>query len=423
VSKTDLARRKETLTAEIIATGQEIVEGRVADTNTHLAARELLKSGFSVKLHTCVGDNRTDLVCAIRGALQRSDVIIISGGLGPTEDDLTREVCALALGVKLLHFKSATSHIRKILARYNRAPNPAELRQAYFPACSTKIIPNIIGTARGFICEKNGKFLAALSGVPSEFGEMMQRTVLPFLKKRFPHLQPQLCNIFNTIGKSESEVQALALPVLSRYKLSWGITAHQLIISLSVWAPAEKKAQFDAACEKLRGKLKRFCFSEGEVTLQETLIQTLRNKHLTVAVAESCTGGLILDKLTNVPGASKVLIEGVVVYGDDSKIRRLGVRQEILARFGAVSERVAAEMATGIKNSAGTDLAVATTGIAGPTGATAKKPVGLVYISVATQKAVRVKRFLFTGVRRDIKERAANAALAILLQAAAKLKT
>jgi nicotinamide-nucleotide amidase len=423
VPKTNLAKRKETVTAEIIATGNEILECRVTDTNAAFAARELLKAGISVQFRTSAGDNRENLLSLLRTAIQRSDVAIISGGLGPTEDDLTREVCALALGVKLFHSRSAQKHIGKVLARYSRVPNPAELRQAYFPACNTKIIPNRIGTARGFICEKNGKIFAALSGVPSEFSEMMKRTVLPFLKKRFPHLTPPLYNIFNTIGKSESEVQRVALPILSRYKVFWGITASQLVISLSVWAGAHKKVQFHAACEKLRRKLKRFCFAEGKTTLQETVIQILIRKRLTIAVAESCTGGLILDKLTNVPGASETLIEGVVAYSNDSKIRRLNVRPESLVRYGAVSDKVAAEMAVGIRRSANASLALAATGIAGPTGARAKKPVGLVFIAVASREAVRVRRFLFTGVRRDIKERAANAALAILLQAATKLKT
>jgi nicotinamide-nucleotide amidase len=407
---------KKKVTAEIIATGNEILEGRVTDTNTAFASRELLKAGISLQFCSAVGDDRERLLTVLWTALARSDVVIISGGLGPTEDDLTREVCASALSAKLVHRKSAEQHIRRILVRYNRVPNPAELRQAYFPACNTKIIPNRIGTARGFICEKNGKILAALSGVPSEFSEMMQRTVLPFLKKKFGHLKPQLHNIFNTIGKSESEVQRVALPILSRYKPSWGITAHQLVISLSVWAGAQGKARFDTACEKLRTRLKSICFSEGEKSLQETVISALKKRHLTVAVAESCTGGLILDKLTDVPGASEVLLEGVIAYGNDSKIRRLNVRPETLVRQGAVSEKVAAEMAAGIRSSANTSLGLATTGIAGPSGGTAKKPVGLIYIAVASKKVVKVKRFVFTGIRTDIKERAANAALSMLFQ-------
>jgi nicotinamide-nucleotide amidase len=418
-----LAKRRETVAAEIISTGQEIIEGRVIDTNTAFAARELLKAGISVQFCSAVGDDRERLLTVLQTALARSDIVIISGGLGPTEDDLTREVCASALGVKLIHCKSAQHHIRKILARYNRVPNPAELRQAYFPACNTKIIPNRTGTARGFICEKNSKILAALSGVPSEFSEMMLRTVLPFLKKRFAHLEPQLQNTFNTIGKSESEVQRIALPILSRYKLSWGITAHQLVISLSVWASADEKGRFDAACKKLRTRLKSICFSEGEKSLQETVISALKERHRSVAVAESCTGGLILNKLTDVPGASEVLSEGVIAYSNDSKIRRLNVRPETLVIYGAVSEKVATEMAAGIRSSANASLGLATTGIAGPSGGTAKQPVGMVYIAVASRKAVKVRRFTFTGTRTDIKERAANAALSILLQAATKLRT
>ncbi|MFH1421411.1 MAG: competence/damage-inducible protein A [Planctomycetota bacterium] len=408
-----MRQRKKKPIVELVATGNEIIEGRVVDTNAVFASRKLINAGFEIAWRSLVGDEKRRFLNVLNTAFKRADIIIISGGLGPTEDDLTRAACAAVLNTKLVYNKTAEKHISGILARYGRIPDKTELRQAYFPKHNTKIVPNKNGTACGFICEKNGKILSALSGVPSEYEQMLTQTVLPFLKKKYK--TTNLPNkIFNTIGKSESEIQKIVYPIISNYKLSWGITARQMVISVSISAGSDKKSQFKSACKELRKSLAEISFSEDSIMLEESVLQLLKEHHYTLAVAESCTGGLILDKLTDIPGASDVLVEGVVSYSNDSKVRRLGVHRADISKFGAVSEEVARQMASGVRRNSSADIGIATTGIAGPGGAAATKPVGLVYIAFAAKKSVHVKKFTFTGNRRDIKERAANAALSMI---------
>lgn len=410
--------------AELVMIGTELLLGEIVDTNATFLARNLAGLGIDVFFKSTVGDNLQRGSEVLAEAVKRSDVIIISGGLGPTEDDLTREIVAEVMHSPLQEDKGALEELETWFAqRYGQSHMPVHNRkQALFPAGS-KIIPNPIGTAPGFYLEKDGKMVIALPGVSQELKTMFSETVAPVLAQKGTG-QILVTRNLHLVGIGESRLAEVlgdllheqSNPTLALYA-SGGIVRIRLACKaesreegLEIMAPVERE---------IRSRTKEFLYGTDGQSLEEVAAQFLVEKKLTLALAESCTGGLIGHLLTNVPGSSAFLNRGYVVYSNQAKVDDLGVRPETLEKFGAVSEQCAREMAEGARDRAQTDLALAVTGIAGPTGGTPDKPVGLVYISLASAGDTIVQRHVWKGSREQIKNRTALMALRLLWQLSA----
>lgn len=408
--------------AELIMVGTELLLGEIVDTNATFLARSLADLGVDVFYKSTVGDNLKRVSGVLSEALGRSDVVVMSGGLGPTDDDLTREIVS-AVTRRPLQEDSAVLNELQIWfeERYGSGGMPAHNRkQALFPQGS-QIIPNPVGTAPGFFLETDGRLIIALPGVPQELKAMFSTTVESLLLGKSSGQVLVTKNLlFAGIGESSLEELLADLlsgqtnPTLALYasggtvRLRMAVKATSQEAGLKLMGPVE---------EEIRARTKDYLFGTDQQTLEEVVAQILLEKHLTLAVAESCTGGLIGHRLTNVPGSSGFLDRGYIVYSNQAKIDELGVKKITLDRFGAVSSETVREMAEGARRRAKTDFALAVTGIAGPGGATETKPVGLVYISLASAGDTIVQRHLWKGTREQIKNRAALMALRLLWQA------
>ena len=399
------------ITAEIITTGYEVLTGRTVDTNALYLSKRLAQIGITPSYRTTVGDDQARYREVLEAALSRADVVVVTGGLGPTDDDLTRETCARVLGRKLIIDDDAQRHVREILTRYGIRCEESELRQALIPEGAT-IIPNTNGTAYGFLATVKGKHVAALSGVPSEMEQMSEEHLFPLLKGIYTELRPKSSRLLRFFGVSESGLQAEVRPAIKKFKsVAWGITASQMVLTVSLSAGLEEEHCLEEIISEIENRLGEKMFSSEGATLQECVARMLKDKNLSIALAESCTGGLATHLLSQVPGISENLLEGAVTYSNDSKVRRLGVSRETLEKHGAVSVEVASQMSNGIRKESGADVGVGITGIAGPAGGTNEKPVGLVYISVCAGGEPWTREFKFNGTRNDIQRRAANCAL------------
>lgn len=400
---------------EVIATGTEIVRGRSFDTNTPHIARRLTEAGHDVRFFTACGDEPRDLEAAFRQALRRARLALVTGGLGPTQDDCTRLAAARATGRPLVFVRSEWRRLRDRAKKLGRRLSPNNRTQAWFPR-GAEILPNDVGWAAGFLIElPGGRLFAALPGPTREMAPMFE-----FLLARLkPPSSSRIDKAFKILGVPESEVETRVLPDLRKlHGVQYGITAKGATISLNLRIHGSDP---DSRLHRIRSLLQRAFgeafYGEDDCTLASAVASLLCSRRATVAVAESCTGGLVADRLTDIPGISEFLLEAIVTYTDESKRRRLSVRASTLVRHGAVSKAVAAQMAIGIRRSSGADLGLSTTGIAGPTGGSARKPVGLVYFGISDAKGVRVERRVFGGTRRDVKERAAEFALDLVRRA------
>lgn len=408
--------------AELIMIGTELLLGEIVDTNASFLARNLADLGIDVYYKSTVGDNLQRGAGVLAQALGRSDAVIISGGLGPTDDDLTREIVSEVMESPLQEDREALAELEEWFAeRYGEAQMPPHNRkQALFPKGS-EIIPNPVGTAPGFYLEKDGKMVIALPGVSQELKAMFTATVAPLLARKSLGRILVTRNLhFVGVGESRlAEILADLLreqtnPTLALYA-SGGIVRVRMAVKarsreegLAMMAPVEGI---------IRSRTKDYLFGTDNQSLEEVVAQQLIDKGVTLALAESCTGGLIGHLLTNAPGSSAFLNRGYVVYSNQAKMEDLGVSEATLERYGAVSEECAREMAEGARSRARTDLALAVTGIAGPGGGTDAKPVGLVYISLASAGDTIVQRHLWKGTREQVKNRTALMALRLLWQA------
>jgi nicotinamide-nucleotide amidase len=400
---------------ELIASGTEIVRGRSIDTNSGHIARRLSELGSEVRRITCLGDDLPSLVEGFRTALRRSDAALVTGGLGPTVDDLTREAAARATGRPLRLVKSELARLRERF-RARKIPMPAiNRRQAFFPL-GASIIPNPIGSAAGFVVRRGRKRLAALPGVPREM-EAMLDSAFDLLGLRGE--APWIDRTFRIVGVPESAVEQRLYPAIRKFRgVAYGITAKQNVISIHLRAAGRDAARaLDRIEEIVRRKMGAAYFGQGDVTIAAATAEAILKKGVTLSLAESCTGGAIASRLTDVPGISAGLLEAVVAYSNESKASRLGVKPATLRAHGAVSEAVAREMAEGVRRRAGSDVGAATTGIAGPSGATSEKPVGLVYMAVSTRRGTAVERKIFGGTRLDVKDRASEHTLNMIRRA------
>jgi nicotinamide-nucleotide amidase len=409
---------------ELINTGSELLLGRVLNTHQQWLCRRLADLGYRVTRQVAVADTGRAIQSAVREALSRADLVITTGGLGPTSDDLTRDLIAQLLGRKLQEDAAIVRHIEQYFASRHR-PMPASTKvQALVPEGAI-VLPNPNGTAPGLAIEiGDGKWrteagttasafpaqwLILLPGPPRELRPMFTDTVVPLLRRELPLAHEYVCRTLRTVGQGESLLAdqiETALRSLIERGLELGYCAHIGAVDVRLAAAGAHAQTLVREAEAIvRAELREHIFGEDDETLETALIRLMTDRHQTLALAESCTGGAIAHRLTNVPGASAVLLAGLVTYANVAKEKFAGVRPATLAAHGAVSEAVAREMAEGTRRVTGADYALAVTGIAGPDGGTVEKPVGTVFIALAgpqptvvLQKLNRFDRETFKAV-------------------------
>ena len=409
--------------AEIIAVGTELLMGQVLNTNGQYLARRLSEGRLTLHHQTTVGDNPQRLEEAVRQALSRADVVITTGGLGPTADDITKELCARALDLPMEPNAEAEAMVRGWFVKNGRPMTDNNLRQAVFPR-GARILPNGYGTAPGCIAEKDGKAVINLPGPPRELIPMYEQSVAPYLAARSgAHLVSRYLRIF---GMGESQVESLTgdlmresvNPTLAPYCSTGEV---QLRLTMRCRTPKEAAPHLDRLEAQVRQRLGDVIYAvtdRPDDSMERAAVEALRAAGKTVATAESCTGGLIASRLVNVPGASQVFLQGHVTYANRAKESVLGVRHETLAGFGAVSRETALEMAEGLFERSGADICLSVTGIAGPDGGTPDKPVGLVWLGLCTARGARAQALHLTGNRERIRTLAALHGLHWILRAA-----
>jgi nicotinamide-nucleotide amidase len=388
--------RVEMMKAEIVSIGTELVSGQNLDTNAQWLSRELGMLGIEVGYHTTIGDDLDDHVLAFRIASERAGLVITTGGLGPTQDDLVREALAKLAGIPLVEDVDSLAAIEAMFARRNRPMAERNRVQALFPRGS-RPLPNRVGTAPGIWMKQGDSVFACLPGVPSEMKVMFEEGVVPELRERGWIGRRIVQRKINLFGKGESDIEAMAMDLTVRGRNpEVGITAHDATISFRISASGETEEEARLAIEPTASLIyQRFgdlVIGEGTNDLPEALFDELRRGNATLATAESCTGGLVSELITSIPGVSKYFLGGVVSYSNQAKVALLGVPPSLIERHGAVSSEVAEAMAMGVRERFGADFAVSTTGIAGPGGGTAEKPVGLVYLGLATPEGVASRR-------------------------------
>lgn len=402
--------------SEIISVGTELLLGQIVNTNAQIISQELQKIGMDVYYHTVVGDNKNRLMEVFHTAWNRSEVIILTGGLGPTQDDLTKETIAEYLKLPLILDENSLKKIREYFQKRQREMPINNMKQAMLPKGATAI-PNQKGTAPGVILEKGGKTVIMLPGPPFEMEPMLKDYVIPFLSKKTSAVIFSRVLKFYGIGEStleekikdlmENQVNPTIAPLAKMGEVTLRITAKagSTKEAMSLISPVESK---------IRQRVGEYLYAFDDEKIEDIVVRLLLEQNKTLAIAESCTGGLVSHKLTEVPGISKSLDRTIVSYSNRAKEEILFVKSETLEKYGAVSEQTAIEMAEGVKRISKTDIGLSITGIAGPTGGSSKKPVGLVYIAYADSLGCFVEKHFFSGNRSEIKERAANAALHLL---------
>ena len=405
------------LTAEIIAVGSELLTPFRTDTNSLWLTDRLNTIGVEVKLKTIVGDDDARLEETIRDALKRSGIVVLTGGLGPTEDDITRKIAARALGRRLSLDERVLEDIRAKFLRWGRKMPEINARQAMVMEGAV-VLPNPNGSAPGMYLEHDSRVVALLPGPPREMKPMFDTHVLPKLSERAGGVRVAR-RVLRVAGLGESAVDERIAPVYTQYKnpqTTILFTNTDIEIHLTAQGKTEQEAELllDGLSGQIEERLGDSVFAFRGETMEEVVGLRLAVSGFTVAVAESCTGGLIAHRLTEVPGSSSYFMEGVVTYSNESKTRLLGVPEELIERHGAVSAEVAEAMAEGVKRRAAVDFGLAVTGVAGPGGGTQEKPVGLVYVSLADDAHTEHRRLMLPGDRHLIRHRASQAALDLL---------
>lgn len=399
--------------AEIITVGTEILLGDILNTNCRYLSRELAAMGIEMYYQITVGDNEERLLKTLDESLNRSDIVICTGGLGPTEDDITKEVCAKYFGYELeLHKPSLDAMIERF-KHMNRVPTKNNEKQAYFPK-EAYILKNDNGTAPGCIMEKEGKMIVVLPGPPREMESMFENYVKPYLSKLTDDVIES--EVLRIIGVGESKVENDILdiidsqtnPTIATYAKGYECT---LRITAKAKSVEEAKELIKPMSDEMKRRFGQSLYATGETSIEEVVSKMLVENNLKIAVAESCTGGMVSALLINYPGISSVFMEGCVTYSNEAKMKSLGVKKETLDVYGAVSDKCAKEMASGVAARYNTNIGIATTGIAGPDGGTDEKPVGLVYFGIYINGKVISKKYVFNGDRQGVRERATRTIL------------
>ncbi|MEE9268946.1 MAG: competence/damage-inducible protein A [Candidatus Krumholzibacteria bacterium] len=407
--------------ARVILVGNELLKGERRDAHLAFVGRAMLASGMQVSTAQVVGDDRVEIARVIREQLRGAKVLIVCGGLGPTHDDVTREGVADALGLPLEFSEQHWKEIQRIFQKFGRRADKSNRQQAYFPKGATAI-PNRRGTAPGFAIERDGCFIAVLPGPPQELIPMMEKVVLPRIGEMF-NKRPLFTEAFRTAGVGESAMTPHLQPILDRHD-AFNVSSLPHIGGVDIVITQKPdvvdrervKRQAQTFEEELRRYLGAKLYAKGSASLESVVGRSLVESRATLAIAESITGGLIGKRFTDVPGSSRYLLADVVAYSNESKVTFLGVSRKALEDHGAVSEAVCREMAQGIRRETGATWAIATTGIAGPSGATEEKPVGLAFYGVSWDGGVEIRERVFPGNREDVRERVAFATMLLIYE-------
>ena len=404
--------------AEIISIGSEILRGQITDTNANFIAKKLVKLGIDLEHISVVSDNPESLLSTLKLALQRSDLIITTGGLGPTEDDITYQTIARALNLKLIKYPEAEENLKRILKKINKAISPSNLKQIYLPE-GAKIIINQYGTAPAMILEKDNKIICSFPGVPHEMKNLIEENLIPYLKEKFPPSIIKKSKTLKITGLGESSVNELIRDHINKQSnFSFGIYANpeDIQVQITTQAPSEKEADklLQSSVKQLSKILGNYIYGSDEESIEEVAGNLLMTKKLKVAVAESCTGGMLGELITRIPGSSEYFQGGVISYSAKVKEDLLKVPPEVIKKYGEVSKEVAELMAESVRRCCYSDIGISITGIAGPGGATEKKKVGLVYMALADGKKTITQKHQLFGNRQLIRLRAALRALNML---------
>ncbi len=415
------------MTAEIITIGDELLIGQIINTNQAYIAEKLNSVGIYCERMTTVGDSAEAITDAFTTAFNRVDVVCVTGGLGPTHDDITKKIVCEFFNTELVIDNEVLDHIKTLAKKRNIVMIQSNIDQALVPKNST-VIPNLIGTAPGMLFVRDNKYFFVMPGVPFEMKGMIDGWILPFLKKKnngsiIQHrtlkttgigesmLANEIGNIAEVIG-TDGTVTLAFLPNPMGTKLRITVKEKSAESALTKIVHAE---------QILRSKIGKYIYSDDEKDLEDVIGDLLKKKKLTITTAESCTGGLIANRITNVSGSSEYFLGGFVTYSNQLKIDELGVSKKTIADFGAVSKEVAESMASGVRLTAKADISLSITGIAGPTGGTTDKPVGLCFIGYSDSESTFAIKFNFGDNRIRFKERASQAALELLRRKLLKL--
>lgn len=403
--------------AAILSTGDELTTGRTIDTNANFIADQLVAAGLDVQAIICVGDYPDRIAWAWKAALRQADLIISTGGLGPTADDLTTETVALVVGRRLVLDEAVATRIRQMFAAMGRVMPENNLKQAMIPEGAV-LLPNALGTAPGFRLDldtpEGHKHLVVLPGVPREMKPMLEELIRTWLVATRGGDEVYLSHSFQTFGISESALDELVAGAVdpAEGRIAFRAAFPQISVRLTVHGkPENAPRRLAELAQRLRQRIGVFAYGEGDTTMEAVVGQLLQAQGRTLALAESCTGGLIGHRLTAVAGSSVYFRGGVVAYSNDVKVGALGVKQETLERVGAVSEETAGEMAAGARRALEADLGLAVTGVAGPEGGTPEKPIGTVCIGLTDGRVVHTKRYQLWGNREWVKLLSSQVAL------------
>ncbi|OOG77054.1 competence/damage-inducible protein A [Algoriphagus sp. A40] len=389
--------------AEIIAIGDELLYGQIMDTNSHWISQELDLLGAKVVRKTTVGDNRTDILTAFAEAEKRADLILITGGLGPTQDDLTKPLLAEYFGCEIIEFPEAVAAVTDFFKRRGREMTPLNTLQGHLPSCCT-YVPNEVGTAPGMWFERNGTYWMSMPGVPYEMKKLMKDFVLPKLPELFD-LPVIYHKVMKTVGIGESWLADLiknwedALP--EHIRLAYLPSPGHVKLRLTAFGNDRVKLQGEVAkqIELVMPLIDKFVYGFDEESLESAIGKLLKSKGKTLALAESCSGGYISHLVTSIPGSSDYFNGSVVPYHNQFKQNILGVKAETLNSYGAVSEETVLEMAEGVRKLFGADFGLSSSGIAGPDGGSEEKPVGTVWIACAGERFAEAKKLQLTQDR------------------------
>lgn len=404
------------MTAAIVTVGTELLRGRIVNTNSAWISQRLTQAGLDVLEHATVGDDLNDIVAVLRRVATHAKVVIITGGLGPTQDDLAREALSEFTGRPLEVDPAAVEHLKAFFAHRGFTFTGNNVKQASRPE-GAELMENTCGTAPGLYLEHNGAVFVAVPGPPAEMQEMMERLVLPRLLDSTGHeaahrpiRRLRLCDVGeSTVADCLQDLMSPgANPSVAPYA-----SPGEVVLELTARGATEAEAatMLEATEATIRERLQDHVYGVGDENMEAALGRALREAGKTIATAESCTGGLIASRITDVPGASDYFLQGVVSYSNEAKKALLGVPEAMLAEHGAVSEPVARAMAEGVRERAGADYGVSVTGIAGPTGGSDEKPVGLVFMAVSDEAGTVVQKNVWPGTRSQFKARVSQNAL------------
>ncbi len=410
--------------AEILSVGTELLLGQIVDTNAAFLSRDLASRGIDVLHRTTVGDNEARLLEELNRALHRADLVVTIGGLGPTSDDITKEVCSRASGIPLEPDPQIEEKLRAFFASRGVPFSQTNLKQALIPTRGAALA-NANGTAPGCVFDLRDRAIICLPGPPNELCPMWLDQAIPWLKQR--GLAPRevlRSRMLRFVGIGESLLEPRVHDLMSSSNPTLAPYAKLGEVHLRISAKASSEAEAEAMIAQMESEVRRragqWLYGVDDETLETVVVREAVSAGLKIATAESCTGGLIASRITDVPGSSETFLEGLVCYANEAKMDLLGVPAEVIEQHGAVSEQVAIAMAEGALRRSGADIAVSDTGIAGPTGATETKPVGTVWVGIADRHGAHATKNLYSGDRSTVKWRASQTALALILDAIAE---